>query len=508
MVIEFAKGQVQLFVATRDFALNFEDRKIPSVKIREGETVQYDGSVAIYTKSDGDIAKGRCPGLKSAINIMGWLDLVEKEEETPELPKATEMSAVLDEGNLFEDPLGPPPQQEVEIPLQDDDYSHMKGGSFDTYAQKESDIHVVGSKNTQVIKENDLIVKEIPAIKKAEQPQSRGKLEVAGDQVEIKLVTSSTVTPRAGPKRGFKVVAGDEYGADSSTPMTTKKAASAQPQQRKSFVVDDTTPRATEGMSREEVQRITKVINADESQDAKVVRTIDKKMDVKEIEGITLRKVESPKDITFKKRSTPDGLTITTKVSSGSTGVADISQQGGVVVASIDGVKPSKSAVEPQEAVVIGKIGEPKDEVPETAPLPQVEPGEKVGEELIADIFEEQTPEQIQQKEESERRAKVRADGRKKSATVTQKAMEKSSTKKQAKEVPETSVPPVSEQTEDTDYLSMLPDDWGKMHWVKKEQFIKKQTDTAFIRFIQSVEMTKAVQNACAERLTELEQTG
>jgi hypothetical protein len=54
-------------------------------------------------------------------------------------------------------------------------------------------------------------------------------------------------------------------------------------------------------------------------------------------------------------------------------------------------------------------------------------------------------------------------------------------------------------------YLKMLPEDWAKMHWVKKEQFIKSQTDKEFIKFILTVEPVKAVQNACRKRLVELE---
>ena len=50
----------------------------------------------------------------------------------------------------------------------------------------------------------------------------------------------------------------------------------------------------------------------------------------------------------------------------------------------------------------------------------------------------------------------------------------------------------------------MLPADWAKMHWVKREQFIKSLTDKAFIEYILSVDTLKAVQKACTERLKEL----
>jgi hypothetical protein len=56
------------------------------------------------------------------------------------------------------------------------------------------------------------------------------------------------------------------------------------------------------------------------------------------------------------------------------------------------------------------------------------------------------------------------------------------------------------------DYLSMLPDDWGTMHWVKKEKFIMGLDDAGLVEFIQSVETVKAVLNACKERLRQLGQ--
>jgi hypothetical protein len=66
---------------------------------------------------------------------------------------------------------------------------------------------------------------------------------------------------------------------------------------------------------------------------------------------------------------------------------------------------------------------------------------------------------------------------------------------------------PASEKKKEANakYLKMLPEDWAKMHWVKKEQFIKSQTDKEFVKFILTVEQVKAVQNACRKRLVELE---
>ena len=78
------------------------------------------------------------------------------------------------------------------------------------------------------------------------------------------------------------------------------------------------------------------------------------------------------------------------------------------------------------------------------------------------------------------------------------------STEKTEKEEGSIEDPEDSKKAGSTDYLSMLPEDWGTLHWVKKEKFIKTLTDKGFIEFILSVETIKAVQNACTERLKEL----
>jgi hypothetical protein len=57
---------------------------------------------------------------------------------------------------------------------------------------------------------------------------------------------------------------------------------------------------------------------------------------------------------------------------------------------------------------------------------------------------------------------------------------------------------------ENPNYLLMLPADWSKMHWTKKEIYVMSLTDIGFIKFIQTVETSAAIQKACAKRLTEL----
>ena len=56
------------------------------------------------------------------------------------------------------------------------------------------------------------------------------------------------------------------------------------------------------------------------------------------------------------------------------------------------------------------------------------------------------------------------------------------------------------------DYSKLLPEDWKSLHWVKKEKWIKLQTDPDLLKYLCSVEDVKAVINACMERLEELAQ--
>lgn len=495
MLTEFVKGQAKKFVASNDFALNWDNRNIPSVKVREGQTVLYDGEIALYVKSDGEEIKGRCIGLRSAINIMGWL-IPSDITETVVEPEVDPNKSCPD---LFVEP-----DQPDQIP--ESDFDSVKGGSFDTFANQNNDIHVVGSKGTEVIKEDDLIVKEIPPIEKTKViGEEDGKLEVAGDQVQVKevpdsrlIVNSSTVTPKK-VKRTLEVTQADEMGADSTQPIKTAKVS--EPTKKKTYIVDNQTPRTIhEDMTKEEVQRITKVINADESQDARVVKKLDKsKMDVKEIEGVTLRKTESPKDIAFNKTVSPKDMSVKTTISSGSTPIADISAQEPVVVS-----KEKKAGEKTGDALIADIFDEPTEKkVPKKT--------EEVSEKTEEKATEKKVPEKTEKEKTAEKKAiaakkaKERAITRKKSSAKTQKQMESEKAPKEILDVQLDAKVTDEPQTE-IDYISMLPDDWGKLHWVKKEKFIKELTNIAFIKFIFSVEKIKAVQNACAERLKTLGQ--
>lgn len=472
MVVEFVPGEAKQYVATRDFALNFDDpKKTPSVKIREGQVILYDGINATYSK-DGAIINGRCSSLKSAINNAGWLiprvPPPDTTDEFSEHVRATEetdeFSEILKPGD---ETLDRPPH------VSDSDYDALRGGSFDTYANQNNDVYVAPPPSkSKIIREEDIIVAEIPSVKEVVEGKE-GKLEVAGDQVAVKevgptIITSSTSMAKKQGKRTPQIIQADEMGSEGTIPLKMGAKVPEGSEKKSSYIVDDKTPRTiSEDMTREEVHRITKVVNADESQDAQVVKTMKPAPRIKEVDGIILRKVDSPKDVSLKKVKSPKDMTITTKVGSGSIPVED----------------PTGRTVTATEPVTEETTQEP------VTPPPPKDP-------------------------DAGKKAAQRAASRKKSATQTQKKMEgekkttakKTAKKKTTKKKTVVSKPVTVDSGKTDDYLLMLPEDWGQIHWVKKEKFIKEQTDIDFIKFILSVETTKAVQNACIERLKELGQ--
>jgi hypothetical protein len=415
MPVVFTKGSAQEFIADRDFTINWDDRTIKSVKVRLGESVFYDGNIAQYTKASGELVASACTGLKSAINVMGWLVL--KNGKSPE-----------------EVPVH---NQTVKAP---DDFDGLKGGSIDTHTNKEMQAGNLSA--GKVIHEKDLVVKKVPNLK---EPQvKKGKttdLEVVGDQVAVKevpskstLVSSSTVTARK-PSYSKKVIQSDEMGSDYTKPITLKSSKTAS-KPKSTILINDTIPRILpEDMTQEEVNKVKKVIQEDESQGAKVVRKVAISSEVQQVEGITLRK-------TVSKESSPKA-----KVSSGSTPITDIMDDG----------------------VVVARVGEKQ--VPKTV-SPKLSP-------------------------EAVKKAEAAKAARKASSIKTADAIA---------ELAKSIVQPKTETTEDTDYLSMLPDTWAEMHWVQKEKFIKSVTNIGFLKFILTVESIKAVLDACETRIRELEQ--
>jgi len=536
MVAEFIKGQPQEYVAQIDFGLNFDDRNVKSVKIKKGHKLRYDGEVVSYLSDNGENIIGPCSHLKSAITNMKWLIPCPdtKKSETKESEQEESME------DLFEN--------EVPVPKALKNYDSLRGGNFDSHMAQNPEFVVAGKH--KVIKEEDLIVGSIPSLKKPEKEEKKSdKFEIALDQAtaDERLVVSSTTANKKEGKRKPEIIRADEMNSDAVLPLKIKKEKSSDPQKKSSFVVDKTTPRTVnEDMTLDEIQRITKVEVSEESQDAKVVSKIDRsKIKVQQVEGITLNKVKprAQEDITFNKTKSPKEMTIKTTVGSGGTEIFDstqnvdevakINKDGSIApvkeetlpekeetIPEKEGTVPEKEGTIPEKEGTVpekeGTIPEKEGTVPEkegTIPQKEGTVPEKEKKGTISDTTEKTTEESVVSaididdllsdvsiKPKSEESAKKRADQRKKSASNTQTAMEserKQKTKKGRKS---------SKTKKDSNYLLMLPDDWGKLHWVKKEKFIKEQTDIKLIEYILSVETVKAVLNACRERLKELGQ--
>lgn len=395
------------YVASIGFALNFEDHKV-SAQVRAGESVLFDGKRAQYTNRNGEDIAGVAPSLRTAIN-MKWLNLKTNGGVSSEEVQQAQQSVNRDGDRIPGNP--------------GEKYDNLKGGSFDEAMAKER------RTGAEVIREDDLIVKETGpiAVEEKKAAAASEKLEVAGDQVQVKenvMVNSSTMNAPT-KTHNTEIRRSEDYGADATKPL--KKAEEKQPQEtkkRETFTVDDTTPRVSEDATLKEVKRAV-IQNEGESQDARVVKKIK----------IASMNVESPEGVTLKKEDEKVETKTETKVVEGVTFKTE-----------------EKVAKTEETGATVSSGGEA---------ITEIGPGTE-GVEIV-------------QKREGVNIAL-----------------------QEAKEEPQTD--------EDPDYLSMLPEDWGSLHWTKKEKFIKIITNVDFLKFILSVETTTAVQNACKARLEELGQ--
>ena len=544
MVVEFVKGETREYVAQIDFALNFDDRDIKSVKVKKGRALRYDGEIAVYLNDDGATVSGRCSSLKCAINALNWLI------PRPSRPVSAQVATVEKDlfGNAVPSPTTPAPQRGSKAVTAPNDYDPLKGGSFDTAAVVSNDFHIAGQRpKREIIKEEDLIVKHIPALRKTEEKPKHERLEIALDQNAVKkvgeprlTVSSSTAVAGKEEKRSHQIIMADEMNADSTIPL--KRTASAttdtsKPAKKSSFIVDNTTPRTiNEDMTLKEVHRVTKVINADESQDARVVSTIDRsKIKVKEVDGITLRRPEPQShDIKLKKVKTPQDMTITTTVGAPGSGggeVFDATADGVEIVGKVG----KKFPVEPEIDLIADTVEMPTSsaielpidvddllsdidiDIPVDATSSETEEVSVVAE-IPASVDAPLTAESLMKTPKE--LALERAAARKKASAATQKRIEDANPATQ-KRVEDANPEPVKKKPtkkvvkkaaantpkttpESSNYLLMLPEEWGELHWTKKEKFVKELTDIDFIKYLLVVETANAVQNACRERLNEL----
>jgi len=419
--ITFEESKPQNFTAVREFALNFDDRKIKSIKIRVGDTISYNGETVSYTKPTGEPVMGKVSSLKSVINRAKWLVLAGtgKKAKAPAIPA-------------------------VEKPAPTD-FEPKRGGNFNSFLEIEKNVKVEKPAKPQsiVIKEEDRIVKTTTGKK---EPQKH--LEVSRDQVDVRQVggerysVNSSTSAKGLTKEARQaptITQAEDMGAVKTFPITYKKEASSKdPKKRNAFMVDEHTPSLPQEPSLEDIQRIKRPFKV-ENQEATVVSKISKpkmldvqEVDGQEIDGVTLKKIAGPKEMSIK-----------TTVGSGSTPIGDASD--GVVVA-------QTTSMTEKPPLTASKVAE----------------------------------------------AKAKAEERKRKSAQTQAHIETE------KKIKTASAPAPAPASDKVNYMSMLPDDWGLKHWVQKEQFIKALTDIEFIKFILSVESTKAVLNACEERLKEL----
>ena len=313
-MVEVEKGDLLQYQCEQSFGLNFED-KTPSVKLSKGDIVLYDGETAYYTKPSGEQVVGRTPWLRGAIN-MSWLSLMSGKPKKPAKQEKAEPKTDIKQR---------PPSK----------YDAFKGGDFNEFMQKQNQVE-----KKEIVREEDQIVRRMPE-KAAKEESKDEKLEVAGDQVEVKnkdksgvfSVTSSTAQPRT-RKHSTVVSSAEDFGAESTIAMkgsSEKKTDSDT--KKKTYTVDNTTPSVPEDASREELSRAKGVVNADESQDAKVVRKISRgSMKVQQMDGVTITNEvgSGDKPISTKASvgSPAEDLNTGAKVSRGSETVVDLSEVG------------------------------------------------------------------------------------------------------------------------------------------------------------------------------------
>jgi len=261
--VSFKSGNMRSYIANVEFSLNFDSKDTPSVKIKKGEEIIYDGQTASYTNfKDGSETKGKTLSLRKAISS-GWLVLSD-----PDAKNNIDIASPIP-------PSGP-------------QYDKLKGGNFDEYIEKEIDggrISVAG--RTKIIREDSLIVKKTEPTKASQSGTpdlDKSKLEIAGDQVGVKelsgksdriVVTSTTITPKI-KDHSKEVVSAEDYGADSTTPLKMKKKEEEQKPDN-TYTVDDKTPRISENATSGDIKKAKKIISVEESQDATIVSSIGKK---------------------------------------------------------------------------------------------------------------------------------------------------------------------------------------------------------------------------------------
>src|SRR5271157_1536355 len=149
--ISFEAGKSQDFVAVKEFALNFDDRKIKSVKIRVNDILSFDGETASYKKTTGEMVLGKVNSLKSVINRAKWLIPVVTGKKTK--------VSVPEPVDPRDDALVVPEKQDPQ------DFDSKRGGNFNSFMEVEKN----KTAKSNIIREEDRIVKMTTAAGKKEE---------------------------------------------------------------------------------------------------------------------------------------------------------------------------------------------------------------------------------------------------------------------------------------------------------------------------------------------------
>jgi hypothetical protein len=283
-------GKMQEYVSNIEFSLNFEEPKRSSTKVRVGDIVFFDGVTAKHIDRTGAEKVGKANPLKSAI-ANNWLSL-----------------------NVPGSSIGPINVKSEKIrsgdgvPSKNPDFDALKGGSFDEFIKKEN---IASSK---VLVDDSQIVKKTGSLKEKSKEKNIDKIEVSGDQVDVKRVssvTNSTSASSLSSKSGkMPVIQSDDGYAEHIISRKKEASKPVKEKPKNTFTVDGTTPSIPSDATGAEVKKATGVIEFDSNQDSVVVKKVrtPKIEEPNEVEGIVLKKPENVKT-----------------ASSGSTPVADLS---------------------------------------------------------------------------------------------------------------------------------------------------------------------------------------
>jgi len=359
MAVTFVKGSPEVFVSKMGFSLNFDDKKIKSVKVKPGESLLYDGHTATYPMEGKNQTSGPCLSLRAAINQMQWL-------------------VPANEAKMEEVPLT------AKEPAERSDYDGFKGGNFDTFLKKG------GLSDGKVIRHDDRVVKELPADKKTpviDRATTVTPAKKAVGQNPVRQVVSSSTTPAKTTIKAGEVIQMGNNSAIGEIPL--KNASVKTAEKRKTFTVDASTrpisddpmtaPTAEELRAMTGGASVTASADPNQGTEARVIKKVGGAKITGDVEPagetVVVKKVgERPKKMTV------EGVTLTHRESKENPGKAQVSGDAGLGgettvvkkgLKTASNVKVSGDAgLEGETSVVKTSLKASTDETPKTTEKP------------------------------------------------------------------------------------------------------------------------------------------